>query len=64
MLVCTWEPYVPYKIMIERMTQSTSSSSNMHGVKDDNSNPYKNIVIDAIWMNHSYLYERTKHKCG
>ena len=46
------------------MTQSTSSSSNMHGVIDDNSNSYKNIVIDAIWMNHSYLYERTKHKCG
>jgi hypothetical protein len=46
MLVYTREPYVPYKIMIERMTQSTSSSSNMHGV--DNSNPYKNIVIDAI----------------
>jgi hypothetical protein len=37
------------------MTQSTSSSSNMHGVIDDNSNSYKNIVIDAIWMNQSYL---------
>ena len=48
MLVCTREPYVPYKIMIERMTQLTSSSSNMHGVIDDNSNSYKNIVIDAI----------------
>jgi len=46
------------------MIQSTSSSSNMHGVIDDNSNSDKNMVIDAMWMNQSYLYERTKCKCG
>ena len=26
------EPYVPYEIMVEKSIDSTSSSSNMHGV--------------------------------
>jgi len=30
---------------------STSSSSNVHGVANDNSNTYRNMVIDAIRMN-------------
>ena len=30
------EPYVPYKTTIKRMVESTSNSSNMHGVVDDN----------------------------
>jgi hypothetical protein len=29
------EPYVPYKTMVERMVESTSSSSHVHGVVDD-----------------------------
>jgi len=33
------------------MVGSTYSSSNMHGVVYDNSNPYRNIVMDAIEMN-------------
>ena len=45
------EPYVPHDIMVEMMVGSTFSSSNVHGVVDDNNNPYKNIVIDAIRMN-------------
>jgi len=40
--------------MIEMIAESTSSSSNMHEVVDDNNNLYKNIVMDAMWMNHDY----------
>jgi hypothetical protein len=43
--------------MIERMVVSTSSSSNMHGVVDDNSNPYKNMIMDAMRMNQGYAGE-------
>jgi hypothetical protein len=42
------EPYVPYEAMIKSIVGSTSSSNNMHGVVDDNSSPYRNIVIDVI----------------
>jgi hypothetical protein len=42
------EPYVPYDILVERMVGSTSSSSNMRGVINDNSNPYRNMVMDAM----------------
>jgi hypothetical protein len=44
------EPYVPYKTMIERIIESTSSSSNVHEVVDDNNNPYMNMVMDVIGM--------------
>jgi len=30
---------------------STSSASNVHGVANDNSNPYRNMVMDAMRMN-------------
>jgi hypothetical protein len=33
------------------MVGSTSSASNVHGVVNDNSNPYKIMVIDAMRMN-------------
>jgi hypothetical protein len=39
--------------MVERMVASTSSSNNMHGVRDDNSNRYRSIVMNAIRMNQS-----------
>jgi hypothetical protein len=45
------EPYVPHDIMVERLVGSTSSSSNLHGVIDDNNNPYRNMIMDAIGMN-------------
>ena len=32
------EPHVPYETMIENMIGSTSSSSNVHGVVNDNNN--------------------------
>jgi hypothetical protein len=37
--------------MIERMIVSTSSTSKVHGVVHDNSNPYSNTVMDAMRMN-------------
>ena len=45
------EPYVPHDTMIERMVELTSSSSNVHGDIDDNSNSYRNMVMDAMRMN-------------
>jgi len=45
------KPYVPHDTMVEMMVRSISSSSNVHEVIDDNNNPYKNMVIDAIKMN-------------
>jgi len=37
--------------MVKRMVGSTFSASNMHEVVNDNNNPYKNIVMDAMKMN-------------
>jgi hypothetical protein len=37
--------------MVERMVGKTSSASNVHGVVNDNSNPYMNMVMNAIRMN-------------
>jgi hypothetical protein len=48
------EPYVSHDIMVERMVRSTSSASNVHRVVDDNSNPYRNMVMDAIRMNQGH----------
>jgi len=39
------EPYVPYETMVVR---STSNSSSVHRVIDDNSNHYKSMVMDVI----------------
>jgi hypothetical protein len=47
------EPYVPYKTMVERMVESTYSSSNVHGVVDDNINHCKSMIMDAMRMNQS-----------
>jgi len=41
--------------MVERMVGSTSSANNMHEVVDDNSIPYRNMVIDVIGMNQDYF---------
>jgi hypothetical protein len=38
------EPYVLHDTIVERMVESTSSSSNVYGVVDDNSNLYR------IWL--------------
>jgi hypothetical protein len=41
--------------MIKRMIGSTSSSSNVQEIVDDNNNPYRNIVVDAMEMNQRYV---------
>jgi hypothetical protein len=45
------ELFVPNKSMIERVVGSISSASNVHEVVNDNSNPYRNMVIEAMRMN-------------
>jgi len=40
--------------MVERMVGSTSSASNVHRVVDDNSNLYRNIVMDAMRINQGH----------
>jgi hypothetical protein len=36
------------------MAGSTSSANNVYGVVEDNSNLYKNMIIDAMRMNQSH----------
>jgi hypothetical protein len=43
--------------MVERMIGSTSNSSNMHEVVDDNNNPYRSMVMNAMRMNQVYASE-------
>jgi hypothetical protein len=45
------ELFVRNESIVERVVGSTSSASNVHGVKNDNNNPYKNMVMDAMRMN-------------
>jgi len=45
------ELFVRYESMIGRIVGSTSSASNMHEVVNDNNNPYRNMVMDAMRMN-------------
>jgi hypothetical protein len=37
--------------MVESMVGSTSNASNVHGVVNDNNNPYRNMIMDAMRMN-------------
>jgi len=43
--------------MIEIIVGSTSSSSNMYEVVDDNSSHYRSMMMDAMRINHGYLCE-------
>jgi len=45
------ELFIRNKSMGERVVGSISSASNVHGVANDNSNPYRNMVMDAMKMN-------------
>jgi hypothetical protein len=51
------ELFVPNESMVERVVGSTSSASNVHEVVNDNSNPYRNIVMDAMRMNQGNVSE-------
>jgi hypothetical protein len=45
------EVFIRNKSMGERVVGSTSSASNVHEVTNDNSNPYMNMVMNAMRMN-------------
>ena len=45
------EVFVSKRRMEETVVGSTSSASNMHEVGNENSNPYRNMVMDAMRMN-------------
>jgi len=45
------ELFVCNESVVERVVGSTSSASNVHVVANDNSNPYRNMVMDAMRMN-------------
>jgi len=51
------ELFVPNKSMVERVVRSTSSASNMHEVGNENSNPYRNMVMDAMRMSEDNVSE-------
>jgi hypothetical protein len=40
--------------MVKRTIGSNFNSSNVHGVVDDNNNPYKNMVMNVMRMNQGY----------
>jgi DNA-binding protein Fis len=40
--------------VVQRTVGSTSSSSNLYGVVDNNNNPYMNMVMDTIRMNQGH----------
>jgi len=45
------EVFVHNKSMGERVVGSTSSASNVHEVTNDNTNPYRNMIMDAMRIN-------------
>jgi hypothetical protein len=47
--------FVYNESMIERVVVSSSSANNVHGVANDNSNPYMQMVIDAMIMNQGNI---------
>jgi hypothetical protein len=51
------EVFVHKKRMGERVVGSTSSASNVHEAANDNTNPYKNMVMDTIRMNQGNVYQ-------
>jgi hypothetical protein len=48
------EPCVRYETILERVVGSTSTSSNIHEVIDDNNNHYRSMVMDAMRINYGY----------
>ena len=51
------ELFVHNKSMVERVVGSTFNASNMHEVGNDNSNPYRNMVMDAMRMSEGNVSE-------
>jgi hypothetical protein len=48
------ELYVPFKTMLEKIISLISSFIDLYEVVDDNSNHYRSMVINGIWINHVY----------
>jgi hypothetical protein len=53
-LVCTRRTICSSRYHGRKDIESISSSINMHRVVDDNSNSYKNIIMDAMRINQGY----------
>ena len=51
------ELFVPDESMKEQVVGSTSSVSNMNEVGNENSNPYRNMVMDAMRMSEGNVRE-------
>jgi len=51
------ELFVPNESIVERVLGSTSSANNMHEVGNENSNPYRNMVMDAMRMSEGNISE-------
>jgi hypothetical protein len=49
--------FVPNESMVERVVESTFSASNMHEGGNENSNPYRNMVMDGIRMSEGNVSE-------
>ena len=47
------EIFISKKRMREKVDGSISSASNVHETTNDNTNPYRNIVMDAMRMNQN-----------
>ncbi|KAL3583085.1 hypothetical protein D5086_017417 [Populus alba] len=48
------EVFVSNRRMGETVVGSTSSASNVHEAENDNTNPYRNMVMDAMRMNQDF----------
>jgi hypothetical protein len=51
------ELFVPDESTEEQVVGSTSSASNMYEVGNENSNPYRNMVMDAMRMSEGNIRE-------
>jgi len=49
--------FVPYECMEEQVVGSISSARNMHEVGNENNNPYRNMVMDAMRMSEGIVRE-------
>jgi predicted transcriptional regulator len=47
------ELFVCNESMREKVVGSISNASNVHGVANDNNNPYRNMVMDVMRMNQA-----------
>jgi hypothetical protein len=51
------ELFVGNESMVERVVGSTSNANNVNGIANDNNNPYKNMVMNAMRMSEGNVSE-------